>query len=188
MKYFIAIHVLQKYIPYSFIKHIANSAAIVRYPQLQLDMVRLGIGLYGIDSANTHSLDLREVSTLKTTIAQIKHLKKDETVGYGRRGVAGNATIIATARLGYADGYPRRLSNGIGSMLVNGKPAPVIGTISMDMTMLDITHLGQVHEGDEVIVFGPGLPIQQLAQWAQTIPYEIMTGISQRVKRVYFEE
>jgi alanine racemase len=91
-------------------------------------------------------------------------------------------------RLGYADGYPRRLSNGKGKMLVNGKLAPVIGIISMDMTMLDITDAGHVDEGDEVIVFGQQLSVQQVAQWAQTIPYEIMTGISQRVKRVYFEE
>lgn len=187
-KYFAAISILQNKIPYSFIRHVANSAAIIRYPQLQLDMVRLGIGLYGIDSAATHTLDLREVSTLKTTIAQIKHLKKGETIGYGRKGIAANDTVIATVRLGYADGYPRRLSNGIGSMLVNGKLAPVIGVVSMDMTMLDITHIEHVREGDDVIVFGPGLSVQQVAAWAQTIPYEIMAGISQRVKRVYFEE
>ncbi|MFT3932869.1 MAG: bifunctional UDP-N-acetylmuramoyl-tripeptide:D-alanyl-D-alanine ligase/alanine racemase [Chitinophagaceae bacterium] len=187
-KYFSAVEVLQKQIGYSFIKHMANSAAILRYPQLQLDMVRLGIGLYGIDSANTHTLDLKEVSSLKTTVAQIKHLKKGETIGYGRRGIAESDTIIATVRLGYADGYPRRLSNGNGKMLINGKQVPVIGIISMDMTMLDITHAGHVEEGDEVIVFGPGLSVQQVAKWGETIPYEIMTGISQRVKRVYYEE
>ncbi|HTE09930.1 MAG TPA: bifunctional UDP-N-acetylmuramoyl-tripeptide:D-alanyl-D-alanine ligase/alanine racemase [Chitinophagaceae bacterium] len=187
-KYFGAIAILKKQLSYPFIQHMANSAAILRYPQLQLDMVRLGIGLYGIDSAATQRLDLREISTLKTTVAQVKHLKKGETVGYGRKGIAGSDTVIATVRLGYADGYPRRLSNGRGKMLVNGKLAPVIGTISMDMTMLDITDTGQVQEGDEVIVFGQQLSVQQVAQWAQTIPYEIMTGISQRVKRVYFEE
>jgi alanine racemase len=187
-KYFGAIAILQKQLSYPFIQHMANSAAILRYPQLQLDMVRLGIGLYGIDSAATHQLDLREVSALKTTIAQVKHLKKGETAGYGRKGIAGRDSIIATVRLGYADGYPRRLSNGNGKMLVNGKLAPVIGIISMDMTMLDITDAGHVDEGDEVIVFGQQLSVQQVAQWAQTIPYEIMTGISQRVKRVYFEE
>ncbi|MEP6747218.1 MAG: bifunctional UDP-N-acetylmuramoyl-tripeptide:D-alanyl-D-alanine ligase/alanine racemase [Bacteroidota bacterium] len=187
-KYFAAVGVLQKKIAYSFIRHMANSAAIIRYPQLQLDMVRLGIGLYGIDSAATHKLDLREVSTLKTTIAQIKHLKKGDTIGYGRRGVAENDTVIATVRLGYADGYPRRLSNGKGKMLVSGKLAPVIGIISMDMTMLDITGIDSIKEGDDVIVFGDQLSVQQIATWAQTIPYEIMAGISQRVKRVYFEE
>ncbi len=187
-KYFAAVSVLQKQITYPFIRHMANSAAILRYPQLQLDMVRLGIGLYGIDSAATHRLDLTEVSTLKTTIAQVKHLQKGETVGYGRKGVAERDSTIATVRLGYADGYPRRLGNGVGKMLVNGKLVPVIGSICMDMTMLDITDAGLVNEGDEVIVFGPKLSVAQVAQWAQTIPYEIMTGISQRVKRVYFEE
>ena len=187
-KYFGAIAILQKRLSYTFIRHMANSAAILRYPQLQLDMVRLGIGLYGIDSANTHQLHLKEVSSLKTTIAQIKHVKKGETIGYGRKGIAGRDSVIATVRLGYADGYPRRLSNGKGRMLVNGKQAPVIGVISMDMTMLDITDAGHAAEGDEVIVFGEALSVQQVAQWAQTIPYEIMTGIAQRVKRVYFEE
>ncbi len=187
-KYFAAAAILQHGLAYSFIRHMANSAAILRFPQLQLDMVRLGIGLYGIDSGATHQLDLKEVSTLKTTIAQIKHLKTGETVGYGRKGVALRDSVIATVRLGYADGYPRRLGNGKGSMLVNGKPAPVIGTVCMDMTMLDITELGAVHEGDDVIVFGPQLSVQQVAKWAETIPYEIMAGISQRVKRVYFEE
>ena len=186
--YFEAVRVLKEEIQYPFIQHMANTAAILRYPQLQLDMVRLGIGLYGIDSAATGRLNLKEVTALKTTIAQVKHLKKGETIGYGRMGVAGNDTVIATVRLGYADGYPRRLSNGKGSMLVNGKLVPVIGVISMDMTMLDITGAGQVEEGDEVIVYGQQLSVQQVAQWAQTIPYEIMTGISQRVKRVYFEE
>ncbi len=187
-RYFSAVTELQKHINYSFIQHIANSAAILRYPQLQLDMVRLGIGLYGIDSAATHHLQLKEVSTLKTTIAQVKQVKKGATVGYGRKGLATRDSIIATVRLGYADGYPRRLGNGIGKMLVNGKMAPVIGTVCMDMTMLDITDAGLVAEGDEVIVFGPQLSVVQVAEWAQTIPYEIMTGISQRVKRVYFEE
>jgi Alr-MurF fusion protein len=187
-KYFAAIKILQEKISYSFIRHMANSAAIIRHPQLQLDMVRLGIGLYGIDSAATHTLDLREVSTLKTTIAQVKYIKKGETVGYGRKGIATADTTIATVRLGYADGYPRRLSNGAGKMLVNGKLAPVIGTINMDMTMLDVTDAGPVEEGNEVIVFGRQLSVQQVAAWAQTIPYEIMAGISQRVKRVYFEE
>ena len=187
-KYFAAVLVLQKTLPYGFIRHIANSAAIVRHPQLQLDMVRLGIGLYGIDSAVAHTLDLRMVSTLKTTVAQVKRIKKGETIGYGRRGVAASDSVIATVRIGYADGYPRRLSNGKGKMLVNGKQAPVIGTISMDMAMLDITKCGIVEEGDEVIVFGKGLSVEQLANWAQTIPYEILAGISQRVKRVYFEE
>ena len=179
---------LEAALSYPFLRHIDNSAGIIRHPSLQLDMVRLGIGLYGIDSANSHRLDLREVSTLKTTIAQIKQLEPGETVGYNRKGVAESGTVIATVRIGYADGYPRRLSNGIGKMWVRGRLAPVIGTIAMDMTMIDITGIPEVREGEEVIVFGNELSVSQLARWAQTIPYEILTGVSQRVRRIYFEQ
>ncbi|MBN8855754.1 MAG: bifunctional UDP-N-acetylmuramoyl-tripeptide:D-alanyl-D-alanine ligase/alanine racemase [Sphingobacteriales bacterium 50-39] len=179
---------IQEALPYPFLRHIANTAAIVRHPDLRLDMVRLGIGLYGVDSADSHQLDLREVSTLKSTIAQIKYLKEGETVGYNRRGIAGQDTVIATVRIGYADGYPRRLGNGVGKMWVKGRLAPVIGSVCMDMTMIDISGIVDVQEGDEVVVFGKELPVNQLAHWAQTIPYEILTGVSQRVRRVYFEE
>ncbi|HEY4060460.1 MAG TPA: bifunctional UDP-N-acetylmuramoyl-tripeptide:D-alanyl-D-alanine ligase/alanine racemase [Puia sp.] len=179
---------LQEVLPYPFLRHIANSAAILRHPTLQLDMVRLGIGLYGIDSADSHRMDLQEVSTLKTTIAQIKHLKEGDTIGYSRKGVATPGMVIATVRIGYADGYPRRLGNGMGKMWVRGRLAPVVGAISMDMTMIDITGIPDIKEGDEVVVFGNELSVNQLAHWAQTIPYEILTGVSQRVKRVYFEE
>lgn len=183
-----AVAILTEKIGAGFIRHISNSAAIFRLPQLQLDMVRLGIGLYGIDSAQAHQAWLHPAAALKTTIAQIKQLSAEETVGYNRRGRLQRPSTIATVRIGYADGYSRRLGNGVGKMLVNGQLAPVIGSICMDMTMVDITGIVNVQEGDEVIVFGPGLPIQDMAAWAGTIPYEIMTGISQRVKRVYFEE
>ncbi len=183
-----AVDFLQSRVSYPFIRHIANSAAIIRYPALQLDMVRLGIGLYGVDSAASGMLDLKEISTLKTTVAQVKQLLPGDTVGYGRQGRAGEATTIATVRLGYSDGYPRRLGNGRGQMIVNGRRVPVIGTVSMDMTMLDVTGAGPVEEGDEVIVFGRDLSIREIAAWAGTIPYEIMTGISERVNRLYFEE
>jgi alanine racemase len=146
-------------------------------------MVRLGIGLYGVDN----HLPLHNVTTLKSTIAQIKSIKKGETVGYGRRGLLNHDARIATVRIGYADGYPRSFSNGNGKMLVNGKMAPVIGNVCMDMTMLDITGINAA-EGDEVIVFGEALPVSQIAIWANTISYEILTNISQRVKRVYYEE
>jgi len=179
---------LQEVLPYPFLRHIANTAAIIRHPDLQLDMVRLGIGLYGVDSADSHQLELQDVSTLKSTIAQIKRLKEGETVGYNRRGIAGKDTVIATVRIGYADGYPRSLGNGVGKIWVKGRLAPVIGSVCMDMTMIDISGIGDVHEGDEVVVFGKELSVNQLAHWAQTIPYEILTGVSQRVKRVYFEE
>ncbi|RYY49127.1 MAG: bifunctional UDP-N-acetylmuramoyl-tripeptide:D-alanyl-D-alanine ligase/alanine racemase [Chitinophagaceae bacterium] len=174
-------------IGYSVVKHIANTAAIHRHPDLQMDMVRLGIGLYGIDENEAMQQQLKNVSTLKTTISQIKKLAAGESVGYSRSAIATEAMTIATVRIGYADGYPRLLSNGRGHMLVNGQLAPVVGRVCMDMLMLDISHIDAAEE-DEVLVFGEELPVAQLAGWAQTIPYEILTNISQRVRRVYFED
>lgn len=187
-QYMQACSILQDALAYPFLRHIANSAAIVRHPELHFDMVRPGIGLYGADSSASGILKLREAATLKTTIAQIKTIKAGETVGYGRKGKIEKESTIATIRIGYADGYRRNLSNGAGSVLVNGKMAPVVGNIAMDMTMIDISGIAGVKEGDEVFLFGEGLPVTRLAQWAQTIPYEMMTGISQRVQRVYFKE
>ncbi len=178
---------LQQVLSYSFIKHIANTSGILRHKQLQLDMIRLGIGLYGVDGNPVVQSRLQNVTTLKTTIAQIRKIKAGESVGYNRAGKVDKDSIIATVRIGYADGYPRILGNGNGKMLVNGKPAPVIGNVCMDMTMLDITGM-TAEEGDEVIVFGKELPVTNVAQWANTISYEILAGISQRVKRVYYEE
>jgi alanine racemase len=175
-------------IHYPFARHIANTSGITRHSSLQLDMVRLGIGLYGIGDNQNASIQLREVSTLKSTIAQIKYVKAGHNVSYGRKGVVHRDSVLAPVRIGYADGYPRSLSNGAGKMLVRGKQAPIVGLICMDMTMIDITGIPDVQEGDEVIVFGKELSVKQLAHWAQTIPYEILTGVSQRVKRVYFEE
>jgi len=172
---------------YTFIKHIANTSAIHRHPSLQLDMVRLGIGLYGIDSNVMIQRQLQNVTTLSTTVSQIKKLQKGDSVGYSRKGMVEKETTIATVRVGYADGYPRTLGNGNGKMLVNGILAPVIGNVCMDMTMLDISGIS-VKEGDEVTVFGEGLPATQVALWAGTIAYEMLTGISQRVNRVYYEE
>jgi alanine racemase len=183
-----AVEILQQYIHYPFLKHISNSAAIVRHPQLQMDMVRLGIGLYGIEIDNDKLLELIPVATLHSTIAQLKHLKKGETVSYNRRGIVNRDSVIATVRIGYADGYSRHFGNGVGKMVVNGKQAPVIGTVCMDMTMLDVTDINEVKEGDEVIIFGSELPVQDIAKWINTIPYEVMTSISQRVKRIYFHE
>ena len=174
---------IKKVVPYSFIKHLSNTAAIKRHNSLQLDMVRLGIGLYGIDN----NLTLQNVTTLKTTIAQIKSVKKGESVGYGRTGLLDKDATIATVRIGYADGYSRSLSNGVGKMLVNGHLASVVGKVCMDMTMLDISGIN-AQEGDEVVVFGEQLPVKLIADWSNTISYEVLTNISQRVKRVYFEE
>jgi len=173
-------------LPYPFIRHLCNTSGISRHPSLQFDMVRIGIGLYGIDSAL--GSELKEVSTLRSAIAQIKPLKAGESVSYGRSGLVKRDSRIATVRLGYADGYPRSLGNGRGQMLVNGMAAPTIGNICMDMTMIDITDIPGVSVGDEVIVFGKGLPVATVARQAGTIAYEILTGVSQRVKRVYYQE
>jgi alanine racemase len=183
-----ATEIIQQYISYPFLKHISNSAAIVRHPQLQMNMVRLGIGLYGIEIDNDQLLELTPVATLRSTIAQLKHLREGETVSYNRRGVVNRDSVIATVRIGYADGYSRGFGNGTGKMLISGKMAPVIGTVCMDMTMLDVTDIEGVTEGNEVIIFGSQLPVQNVAKWINTIPYEILTSISQRVKRVYFHE
>jgi Alr-MurF fusion protein len=182
-----AANTIEKVIGYKFIKHLANSSAVYRHPNLQMDMIRLGIGLYGVDSSPIIQNRLQHVTTLKTTISQIKNLKKGESIGYSRKGIALENTRTATVRIGYADGYSRILSNGKGKMLVNGNPAPVIGNVCMDMTMLDITDI-DAQEGDEVIVFGEEPTVTNVAEWADTISYEILTNISQRVKRVYFEE
>jgi alanine racemase len=179
---------LQSQLGYRFYKHISNTVAILRHPQMEMDMVRLGIGLYGVNSSKAGKLRLEPVATLRSTVAQVKHLKKGDTVSYNRRGNVEKDSVIATIRIGYADGYPRRLGNGTGKVWLKGKLVPVIGTVCMDMIMVDITDIPGIKEGDTVIIFGKELPIQQLADWAGTIPYEIMTGISQRVKRVYFEE
>lgn len=180
--------VIEKNIGYSFIKHIANSAGIFRHPDLQFDMVRLGIGLYGVDSADENMLSLETVATLKSTIAQIRKVKAGESVGYNRKGKVTRDSIIAVVRIGYADGFSRKLSNGIGSIFVNGHLAKVIGNVCMDMTMIDVTDLNQVKEGDVVEIFGKNLSIQKIAEWSGTITYEVMTGVSQRVKRIYVEE
>lgn len=173
---------------YSVIKHIANTSAISRWPEAQFDMVRLGIGLYGIDSAREAGVSpLETVASLKTSISQIKHLKAGETVGYNRRGVMQRDGKTATVKIGYADGYDRKLGNGTGKMIVNGKIVPTIGNICMDMCMLDITGV-DAKEGDEVIVFNDQVTVESIAKEMGTIPYEILTGISQRVKRIYYYE
>lgn len=179
---------LQSRLGYIFIRHLVNSSAILRHPSLHMDMVRLGLGLYGVDSTLTFQDKLQHVSKLRTVISQVKHLNKRETVGYNRKGILNRDTTIGTVCVGYADGVRRSLGNGVGYMMLKGKLAPIVGNVCMDMCMLDITDIQDAKEGDEVILFGEELPVWQVAQWAQTISYEILTGISQRVKRVYFEE
>lgn len=179
---------LEKGLGYRFIRHISNTAAIGRHRVLQMDMVRLGIGLYGVDTTGANALPLKEAAVLTTTVAQVKKVSAGETVGYNRKGVVQQDSLIATIRIGYADGYPRQLSLGRGRVMIRGRLFPVIGTVCMDMTMIDVTGATDIRDGDEVVVFGRGLELNQLAAWAGTIPYDIMTGISQRVKRVYFED
>ena len=167
--------------------HLLNSPGIVRFPQYQMDMVRLGIGLYGVEATGSAQDALQHISTLKTRISQIKYLKAGETVGYSRKGKLENDATIATIAIGYADGYQRAFSNGKGEVLIKGKRASVVGNVCMDMTMVDITGI-DVQVGDEVIVFGRELPVSGLAGRIGTIPYEILTNVSERVKRVFFTE
>jgi alanine racemase len=165
--------------------HLLNSAGILRFPEYQFDMVRLGIGLYGAEVNGMEQRSLQPISTLKTTVSQVKQIPKGETVGYSRSGIAHQDIQLATIAIGYADGFDRRFSNGVGKVLINGKLAPVVGRVCMDMTMVDATGI-DVQEGDEAIVFGPERPITQLASEIGTIPYEILTNVSERVKRVFF--
>ncbi len=170
---------------YPVIRHILNSGGIERFGDACFDMVRLGIGLYGVSS--TVQQHLRNVSSFKSRISQIKVIDKGETIGYGRKGKAADKMVIAIVPVGYADGLDRRLSNGNGCLFVRGKPALITGNICMDMTMIDITKI-EANEGDEVIIFGDEYPVSRMAEKLGTIPYEILTGISSRVKRVYFHE
>jgi alanine racemase len=172
-------------LPYKVFRHILNSAGIERFPQFQFEMVRLGIGLYGV-SANNNG-QIRSISRLKTSVSQISKIPAGQTVGYSRKGLIERDSEIAVLPIGYADGYDRRLSNGVGKVYVKGKIAPVIGNICMDMCMIDITGL-QVSVGDEVELMGEHILVSNIAESIGTIPYEILTGISQRVKRVYLQE
>ncbi|MCD6012751.1 MAG: alanine racemase [Flavipsychrobacter sp.] len=168
--------------------HLCNSAGIIRHHHLHFDMVRLGLGLYGVDSSNVLQSKLKQISTLKTNIAQVRTIPAGDNIGYGHHTIAPTDMRIATICIGYADGYPRSLGKGNAYVLIHGKQAKTLGSICMDMCMVDITHIPEAQEGDEVIVFGKELPVTQLAAWANTISYEIMTSISQRVKRIYVNE
>jgi alanine racemase len=172
---------------YPILRHILNSSGIARFPSAQFEMVRLGIGLYGIDPAEKFQKQLQVVGTLKTVISQIREVKSHETVGYSRKGTVQRDSQIAVVAIGYADGLNRKLGNGKGYMMVNGQKAPTVGSICMDMTMIDVTGIN-CREGDQVIVLGKEIDINELASKIGTISYELLTRISQRVKRVYFYE
>lgn len=172
---------------YSFLRHISNSSGISQYPEAHFDMVRLGVGLYGIGSNDEDRKHLNVVSELMATVSQVKHLQPGDSVSYGRTFIAEKPTTIAVVSIGYADGFRRSLSNGIGEVVIRGKRYPVVGRVCMDMVMVNITD-SDVAEGDEVEIFGSNLSVYEWAQKMDTIPYEALTGISHRVKRVYFME
>jgi Alr-MurF fusion protein len=176
-----------KYLDYPVMLHILNSSGIIRFPDAQFNMVRVGIGLYGIGTNEYEQNRLQNVSTLKTLISQVKSLSKGETVGYGRSFAAPKEMRIATIPIGYADGLSRRLGNGKGKVFIGGKPAPIIGNVCMDMCMIDVSGIS-AKEGDEVIIFGEDYPITEFAKDLDTIPYEALTMVSRRVKRVYYHE
>lgn len=174
-------------IGYQVLRHVLNSPGIERFSEAAFDMVRLGIGLHGIAANAGVQKKLQPVHTLVSKISHIQELHEGDTVGYGRRGVIKGDRRIAVVPIGYADGYFRWYGRGKGKMLVRGKLAPVVGNVCMDMTMIDITDIPQTQLGDEVIVFGENLPVTEVASWAETIPYELLTSVSTRVKRIYVD-
>jgi alanine racemase len=200
---------LQAAFPHKILRHIDNSAGIEHFPERQLDMCRLGIGLYGVEpyvpnvecrvestlngtavaNSKLYTLNskLSPVSTLKTTILQLRHVPKDETVGYSRKGVLTRDSIIAAIPIGYADGLDRRLGNRHCYCLVNGQKAEYVGNICMDVALIDVTDI-PCQEGDSVEIFGKNLPVTVLSDAMNTIPYEVLTSVSNRVKRMYYQQ
>ena len=176
---------LQAAFDHKILRHMDNSAAIEHFPERQMDMCRLGLGLYGVDPRDNRMLST--VSTLKTTILQLRHVPKDETVGYSRKGILKRDSVIAAIPIGYADGLNRHLGRGACYCLVNGQKAPYVGNICMDVAMIDVTDI-PCNEGDSVEIFGEHLPVTVLSDALQTIPYEVLTSISSRVKKVYFQD
>ena len=175
---------IMKELWYAPMRHLVNSGGITNYPQFHFDMVRLGIGLHGFEPTLTKQKELIPVGTLKTSVSQVKKIKAGESIGYGRHGFAKEDMKIAIVPIGYADGYLRAFGNGVGKMYIDGKLLPTVGNVCMDMTMVDITNTN-IQSGDEVVIFGEKPVISELADWIGTIPYEILTNISQRVKRVF---
>ena len=185
-KFDVASKKLQAAFKHKILRHMDNSAAIEHFPERQMDMCRLGLGLYGVDPRDNRMLST--VSTLKTTILQLRHVPKEETVGYSRKGVLTRDSVIAAIPIGYADGLNRHLGRGACYCLVNGQKAPYVGNICMDVAMIDVTDIPDVREGDMVEIFGEHLPVTVLSDVLQTIPYEVMTSVSNRVKKVYFQD
>tara|TARA_R110002049_G_scaffold207188_1_gene377663 strand:+ start:43915 stop:45021 length:1107 start_codon:yes stop_codon:yes gene_type:complete len=178
----IAKNVIEK-LGYRPMLHICNTSGILNYPEAHFDMVRSGIGLYGFGNSEKENSNFKPIATLKTVISQIHTIKKGESVGYNRAFKTDAELKTATLPIGHADGIGREYGKGKGFVVINGKNAPIIGNVCMDMIMVNITNI-DCHEGDEVIVFGPSASAEKLAETAHTISYEVITGISQRVKRV----
>ncbi|MGM9859512.1 MAG: alanine racemase [Muribaculaceae bacterium] len=172
---------------YKVLRHILNTAGISRFPEYHYDMVRLGIGLYGI-SPIPGNYPLRTVATLKSTIISLHRWEADTTIGYSRRGVLERESLIATVPIGYADGVNRHLGRGASSFVVNGHLCPTVGNICMDLCMIDVTDVPDVTIGSEVEIFGKQMPVEKLAETLDTIPYEVLTSVAPRVKRIYFRE
>jgi len=178
---------LQDFTGRNFLRHILNSGGISRHAHAHMDMVRLGIGLYGIAEGGVQN-NLLPVGRLKTVISQVRAVSAGESVGYSRKGLVTRHSLIATLPIGYADGLSRKLGNGKFTVAIRGQSAPTVGNICMDMCMVDVTDIKDVQEGDAVIVFENAEQIHSLAQAAETIPYEVLTGLSSRIKRVYLHE
>ena len=176
---------LQAAFSHKILRHMDNSAGIEHFPDRQMDMCRLGLGLYGVDPRDNRILNT--VSTLKTTILQMRAVPKSETVGYSRKGKLDRDSVIAAIPIGYADGLNRHLGNRHCYCLVNGQKAEYVGNICMDVALIDVTDI-PCKEGDQVEIFGEHLPVTVLSDVLDTIPYEVLTGISNRVKRVYFQD
>jgi alanine racemase len=170
-----------------FMKHILNSSGISRHPEACFDIVRLGIGMYGIGEIENQS-SLLPVGKLSTMISQIRTVEEGESVGYSRKAVMKVTSRIATIPIGYADGFSRKLGHGNFEVKIHGIKAPTVGSICMDMCMIDVTHIPQASEGDKVVIFENAQDIRSMAETLETIPYEVLTNISPRVKRVYFQE
>jgi alanine racemase len=169
------------------IRHLLNTSGISNFGQAQFDMVRLGIGLYGVSNDEDEQKFLEQVATLKSLISQIRVIEPGESVGYSRRFMAERLTRVATVPIGYADGISRHWGNGKGYVTIKDKKAPIIGSICMDMLMVDVTDI-DCQEGQEVLLFGKDPSVTYMAKQLGTIPYEIMTSISQRVKRIFYRE
>jgi len=174
---------MYQHMGYEPMVHILNTSGVVNYPKAQFDMVRIGIGLYGFANQQEETAQLQNTHTLKSIISQINVVQPGETVGYNRAFVANKETKSATIPIGHADGISRKLGNKVGFVIVNGKPAPIIGNVCMDMIMVDVTNI-ECNVNDEVIIFNHQQQIEFMAHKCDTIPYEILTGLSQRIKRV----